>query len=74
MNYGSHTYSMLDEANQHLCEISFQNSAGNQEFYQWGGGKMKANDMDFAAAWSDGNIDADNFPQWNLKIRKWPKI
>jgi catalase len=31
--YGSHTYSMLDESEPaHLCEVSFQNSAGNQEF------------------------------------------
>jgi catalase len=30
--YGSHTYSMLDEANQRIYVKSFQNSAGNQEF------------------------------------------
>jgi catalase len=30
---------------------------------------MKANDMGFFAAWSDENIDAGNFPQWNLKIQ-----
>jgi catalase len=67
--YGSHTYSMLDEANQRtLCEISFQNSAGNQEFHNEEAAQMKANDMDFAQRDLMENR-CRNFPQWNLKIQ-----
>jgi hypothetical protein len=36
-NYGSHTYSMLDDANQRTREIPFQNGAGNQNFTNGGG-------------------------------------
>jgi catalase len=32
----------------HLCEVSFQNSAGNQEFCNEEAAQMKARDMDFA--------------------------
>jgi catalase len=68
--YGSHTYSMLDEANQRIyVKFHFKTVQGIRNFTNEEAAQMKAHDMDFAQRDLMENIDADNFPQWNLKIQ-----
>jgi catalase len=48
-NYGSHTYSMLDDANQRTVKFHFKTAQGISNFTMRKAAQMKANDMGFAA-------------------------
>jgi catalase len=50
-----------------LREIPFQNGAG--EFHEWRGGTNESKWYGFSQRDLMENIDAGNFPQWNLKIQ-----
>jgi catalase len=58
-NYGSHTYSMLDDANQRTyVKFHFKTAQGISIYRE---AQMKANDMDFLQHDLMENIDAEIF-------------
>src|SRR3970282_784180 len=67
--YGSHTYSMLDSANQRTyVKFHFKTVQGIKNFTNEEAAEMKSRDMDFAQRDLFENIDKGIFPQWNLQI------
>jgi catalase len=67
--YGSHTYSDATQAQRTYVKFHFKTAQGIRNFTDDEAAQMKANDMDFAQRDLLENIDAGNFPQWNLKIQ-----
>jgi catalase len=60
--YGSHTYLMLDDANQHTSlKFHFKTAQGISNFIDRKAAQMKVNDMDFLQHDLMENIDAENF-------------
>jgi catalase len=68
--YGSHTYSMIDSVNRRTyVKFHFKTAQGIRNFTNEEAAQMKAHDMDFSQRDLLENIDAGNFPKWNLKIQ-----
>jgi catalase len=68
--FGSHTYSMINGANERTyVKFHFITAQGIKNFTNEEAAEMKSRDMDFAQRDLFENIDKGNFPQWNLKIQ-----
>jgi catalase len=68
--YGSHTFSMINNANESFyVKFHFKTAQGIKNFTNEEAAQMKAHDMDFSQRDLIENIDAGNFPKWNLKIQ-----
>ncbi|MDI1303591.1 MAG: catalase, partial [bacterium] len=68
--YGSHTYSMINGANERVyVKFHFKTAQGIKNFSNEEAAEMKSRDMDFAQRDLFENIDEGNFPQWNLQIQ-----
>ena len=68
--FGSHTFSMINAANERTyVKFHFITAQGIKNFTNEEAAQMKAHDMDFSQRDLYENIDAGNFPKWNLKIQ-----
>lgn len=68
--YGSHTFSMINSANElHFIKFHFITAQGIKNFTSEEATQMKALDMDFSQRDLLENIDSGNFPKWHLKIQ-----
>ena len=68
--FGSHTYSMINEANERFyVKFHFITAQGIKNFTDSEASKMKATDMDFAQRDLFEHIENNKFPRWNLKIQ-----
>jgi catalase len=68
--FGSHTYSMINEANERFyVKFHFITAQGIKNFTDSEASKMKATDMDFAQRDLFEHIEKRKFPKWNLKIQ-----
>lgn len=68
--FGSHTYSMINEANERFyVKFHFITAQGIKNFTDAEASKMKATDMDFAQRDLFEHIENRKFPRWNLKIQ-----
>lgn len=68
--YGSHTFSMINHDNERFyVKFHFKTVQGIKNFNNEEAAQMKAFDMDFSQRDLFENIEADNFPKWNLKIQ-----
>jgi catalase len=68
--FGSHTYSMINSANERTyVKFHFITAQGIKNFTNEEAAEMKSRDMDFAQRDLFENIDKGNFPQWNFKIQ-----
>jgi catalase len=68
--FGSHTFSMLNKANERFyVKFHFITAQGIKNFSNEEAAEIKAFDMDFAQRDLLENIEAGNFPKWNLKIQ-----
>jgi catalase len=60
---------MLDAGNKTYVKFHFKTAQGIRNFTNDEAAQMKAHDMDFAQRDLLENIDAGNFPKWDLKFR-----
>lgn len=68
--YGSHTFSMINKENERFyVKFHFKTAQGIKNFSDKEAAEMKMHDMDFSQRDLLENIDAGNFPKWNLKIQ-----
>ena len=68
--FGSHTFSMINAANQrHYVKFHFITAQGIKNFTNEEAAQMKSQDMEFAQRDLLENIDAGNFPKWHMKIQ-----
>lgn len=68
--FGSHTYSMINNANERFyVKFHFITAQGIKNFSNEQAAQMKSLDMDFSQRDLFDNIEGGNFPQWNLKIQ-----
>ena len=68
--FGSHTYSMINEANERFyVKFHFITAQGIKNFTDSEASKMKATDMDFSQRDLFEHIENRKFPKWNLKIQ-----
>jgi catalase len=68
--YGSHTFSFINEANERCwVKFHFKTAQGIKNFSNDEANKMKSVDMDFSQRDLVENIDAGNFPKWNVKVQ-----
>lgn len=68
--YGSHTFSMINKDNDRFyVKFHFKTAQGIKNFTDQEAAEMKMKDMDFSQRDLLENIDAGNFPKWNLKIQ-----
>ena len=68
--FGSHTYSMINDANERFyVKFHFITAQGIKNFSNEQAAQMKSHDMDFSQRDLFDNIEGGNFPQWNLKIQ-----
>ncbi len=68
--FGSHTYSMINSANERVyVKFHFLSAQGIKNFTNEEANQMKAQDMDFSQRDLFDHIESRNFPQWNLKIQ-----
>lgn len=68
--YGSHTFSLINAFNERFyVKFHFKTAQGIKNFSSEEAAQMKAHDMDFSQRDLFENINAGNFPQWNLKIQ-----
>lgn len=68
--YGSHTFAMLNAANERsYVKFHFKTAQGIKNFTHEEAAQMKAHDMDFSQRDLFENIEAGNFPKWELKIQ-----
>lgn len=68
--YGSHTFAMLNAANERsYVKFHFKTAQGIKNFTHEEAAQMKAHDMDFSQRDLFENIEAGNFPKWDLKIQ-----
>lgn len=68
--YGSHTFSMINAANERCyVKFHFKTAQGIKNFTNEEAAQMRATDMDFAQRDLFDNIEKGNFPKWDLKIQ-----
>jgi catalase len=68
--YGSHTFSMINAVNERFyVKFHFKTAQGIKNFNNEDAAQMKGFDMDFSQRDLFENIEAGNFPKWNLKIQ-----
>ncbi len=68
--YGSHTFSLINEANQRVwVKFHFKTKQGIKNFTGAEADAMKAKDMDQAQRDLYESIDKGDFPKWDLKIQ-----
>ena len=68
--YGSHTYSMINDANERFyVKFHFKTAQGIKNFTSEQAAQMKAHDMDFSQRDLFDNIEGGNFPKWNFQIQ-----
>ncbi|MCO5947286.1 catalase [Mucilaginibacter flavidus] len=68
--FGSHTFSMINANNQrHWVKFHFKTKQGIKNFTDAEAGEMRGKNPDFAQHDLLTNIDAGNFPQWDMKIQ-----
>jgi len=68
--YGSHTFSMINDDNERFyVKFHFKTAQGIKNFNNEDAAQMKGFDMDFSQRDLFENIEAGNFPKWNLKIQ-----
>lgn len=68
--YGSHTFSMINAANERCyVKFHFKTAQGIKNFTNEEAVQMRASDMDFAQRDLFDNIEKGNFPKWDLKIQ-----
>jgi catalase len=68
--FGSHTYSMINEANERFyVKFHFITAQGIKNFTDYEASKMKSTDMDFSQRDLFEHIENRKFPKWNLKIQ-----
>lgn len=68
--YGSHTFSMINAANERFyVKYHFKTAQGIKNLTAQEADMMRATDMDFAQRDLYEAIENGNFPKWNLKIQ-----
>lgn len=68
--FGSHTFSMINASNErHWVKFHFKTKQGIKNFTDAEAGEMRGKNPDFAQHDLLTNIDAGNFPQWDMKIQ-----
>lgn len=68
--FGSHTFSFINAQNQRFyVKFHFLTAQGIKNFTDQEAAQMKSQDMEFAQRDLLENIDAGNFPKWNVKIQ-----
>jgi len=68
--FGSHTFSMINANNErHWVKFHFKTKQGIKNFTDAEAGEMRGKNPDFAQHDLLTNIDAGNFPQWDMKIQ-----
>ena len=72
--FGSHTFSLINKENERFyVKFHFKSAQEIKNFTDEEAGKMKSIDMDFAQRDLLENIDAGNFPKWNLRVQIMPE-
>jgi len=68
--FGSHTFSMINANNErHWVKFHFKTKQGIKNFTDAEACEMRGKNPDFAQHDLLTNIDAGNFPQWDMKIQ-----
>ncbi|MEO6232068.1 MAG: catalase [Ferruginibacter sp.] len=68
--YGSHTFSMINAANENVwVKFHFKTAQGIKNFENDAAAAMKGQDPDFAQRDLVEAIDNKDFPKWNVKIQ-----
>ena len=68
--FSSHTFSFINSQNErHFVKFHFLTKQGIKNFTDAEAAQMKAQDPDFAQRDLLENIDAGNFPRWDMKIQ-----
>jgi len=68
--FSSHTFSFINQENErHYVKFHFLTKQGIKNFTDAEAGAMKSQDPDFAQRDLLDNIDAGNFPRWDMKIQ-----
>ena len=68
--YGSHAFSMVNKNKERFyVKFHFKTAQGIKNFTNEEAAQVKAHDMDFSQRDLIENIDAGNFPKWDLKIQ-----
>jgi len=68
--FGSHTFSMINDKNERVwVKFHFKTQQGIKNFTDAEAGEMRGKNPDFAQHDLLTNIDAGNFPKWDLKIQ-----
>jgi catalase len=68
--FGSHTFSMINDKNERVwVKFHFKTRQGIKNFTDAEAGEMRGKNPDFAQHDLLTNIDAGNFPKWDLKIQ-----
>jgi catalase len=68
--FGSHTFSMINANNErHWVKFHFKTKQGIKNFTDAEAGEMRGKNPDFAQHDLLTNINAGNFPQWDMKIQ-----
>jgi catalase len=68
--FSSHTFSFINSNNErHYVKFHFLTKQGIKNFTDAEAGAMKSQDPDFAQRDLLDNIDAGNFPRWDMKIQ-----
>ena len=68
--FSSHTFSFINAQNErHYVKFHFLTKQGIKNFTDAEAGAMKSQDPDFAQRDLLDNIDAGNFPRWDMKIQ-----
>jgi len=68
--FGSHTFSMINANNErHWVKFHFLTKQGIKNFTDKEAAEMRGKNPDFAQHDLLTNIDAGNFPQWDMKIQ-----
>lgn len=68
--FSSHTFSFINNQNErHYVKFHFLTKQGIKNFTDAEAGAMKSQDPDFAQRDLLDNIDAGNFPRWDMKIQ-----
>ncbi|MDO3641994.1 catalase [Mucilaginibacter sp. L3T2-6] len=68
--FGSHTFSMINDKNERVwVKFHFKTRQGIKNFTDAEAGEMRGKNPDFAQHDLLTNIDAGNFPSWDMKIQ-----
>lgn len=68
--FGSHTFSMINDKNERVwVKFHFKTQQGIKNFTDAEAGEMRGKNPDFAQHDLLTNIDAGNFPRWDMKIQ-----